>query len=293
MRQRSCRRAAWLAALGLLLALPAAACGGRGGAPDGAGEAAASGSAAVAPAAARDAIRVPLWIDPNAVRHRTRFLFSFDPPAALAALRAEERLDEVLAGASGDLDRFRRLVAWTRARFEPGIPSPYPPFDARVVLRDIRAGVTGGFCAQYNCVLVQALQAYGIPARYVTVQDHEVAEAFDRETRRWICLDPLHAATYVDEAGRALSVHEIHERQRRGAPFLAGPGSLPSALSQAAGRFGSYAVWLRNDHVTRPINFTDIDRYKVHWMDDGTGPSGDDRLSTGRVEDLYFDPKAL
>ncbi len=244
------------------------------------------------PAASRKPITVFRFVDPAAVRHRPRFLFSFDPPEALAELRIEEKLDSVIDGATSDIDRFRRLTAWARARFEPGVPDPYPPLDARIILRDIRSGFTGGFCAQYNYVLAQALMSLGYPARYVTVVDHEVIEAWLRDERRWVCLDPLHSATYVDEEGRPLSVLEIATRARAGRPPEPGPGSLPGTAPQVARAFGRFAMWIRNDHLSHPINFTDIDRYKVafRWGSETDLPL--EGLSTDLSEDLYFDPDA-
>ena len=184
----------------------------------------------------------------------------------------------------------RRLVAWTRSQFEPGVPDPYPPLDARIILRDIRSGFTGGFCAQYNYVLAQSLMSLGIPARYVTVVDHEVIEAWLRDERRWICADPLHSATYVDESGRTLSVLDLHSRHREGSPILPGPGSLPGTAREVERAFGELSVWLRNDHVSRPINFTDIDRYKVAFVADRDGAPLPRGLWTDLPEDLYFDP---
>jgi hypothetical protein len=249
---------------------------------------ASSGSAAPAP----DPIHVPRWVDPALVRHQPRFHFTFDSPEALAELRASEKLDEVVAGAANDLDLFRKLDSWTRAQFEPGIPDPYPPIDARIILRDVRSGFTGGFCAQYNYVLAQALMSFGYPARYVTVQGHEVMEAWLKDERRWVCLDPLHGATYVDESGRALSVLEIVSRLRDGKPLLAGPGSRPETVEQVAPTFTSFAVWIKNDHVSHPVNFTDLEQYKVYFLFDGqTAPHG--ALATSSPEDLYVDPEAF
>ncbi len=243
----------------------------------------------------RPPIRVPLFVDPNRVEHQPRFRFAFDPPEALARLRAEERIDTVVAGAADDLDRFRRLTAWAREQFEPGVPDPYPPLDARIILRDVRSGFTGGFCAQYNYVLAQSLMSLGYPARYVTLRNHEVIEAWARDRRRWICLDPLHAATYVDEEGRALSAYEICERARRGAPIIPGPGSLPGTAEKVRHAFGQFAVWIKNDHVSRPINFTEIDRYKVVFVFEENEEAAPvpGLLHTAILEDLYFDPDRL
>ncbi len=246
-----------------------------------------------APKAARGAIQVPLFVAPDAVRHTPRLHFTFDPPEALAALRAEEKIDRVVAGAADDLDAFRTLTAWTRSQFEPGVPSPYPPLDARIILRDVRSGFTGGFCAQYNYVLVQALQSLGYRARYVSVVNHEVAEAWARDARRWICLDPLHRATYVDESGRALSVMELHDRTRRGLRVIPGPGSLPGAAESVKDAFAGFSVWIKNDHVSRPVNFTDLARYKVRFLERGEAPPAGEGLATAEAADLYFDPDAI
>lgn len=241
--------------------------------------------------APRPPMRVHLFVDPAKVIHEPRFQFTFDSPAVLADLRREEHLDEVVAGAKGDLEAFRALNSWTRRQFEPGVPDPYPPFYARIILRDVRRGFTGGFCAQYNFVLGQALMALGYPVRFVTVHHHEVLEAWLRQERRWICLDPLHAATYVDETGRPLSVLEIATRARRGEDPVPGPGSLPGTAEAVRDAFGLFAVWLRNDLVTHPMNFTDIETYKVHFLLEGqTAPEG--ALSTSFPEDLYFDPES-
>ncbi len=244
----------------------------------------AHGSRGAAPATG-PVMRVMRFVDPALVQHRSRFEFTFDEPAALTELRTGEHLDAVIAGEPTDLDRFRALTSWTRKQFEPGIPDPYPPLDARIILRDIRRGFTGGFCAQYNYVLAQSLMALGYRARYVTVLDHEVIEAWLPVERRWICLDPLYSATYVDEQGRPLSVLQIVERVRAGDAPAPGPGSLPEAQAAVARNFRRLSVWLRNDHVGRPINFTDIPRYKVTFRFDGD-PEGRD-LWTSLPEDLY------
>ncbi len=251
-------------------------------------------SAAAAPGAGEETgkkIHVPMFVDPGLVRPTPRFRFSFDPPAALKELRSSEGLDAVVAGAPEDLDRAIRLMHWTRKQWEPGIPNPYPPIDARIILRDIRRGFTGGFCAQYNYVLAQALQSFGILARYVSLVQHEVIEARPAGEARWICLDPLYDAFYSDETGVPLSVYEIHRRVRDGLSVTASAGNRIPALATHLSAFSSFAVWLKNDHVSSPINFTDLERYKVHFLDasseGGRVPAG--ALSTTEPGDLYSD----
>ncbi|MGH9868782.1 MAG: hypothetical protein ACREAA_11545 [Candidatus Polarisedimenticolia bacterium] len=243
------------------------------------------------PSDARPPIRVPMFVDPVTVRPTPRFRFTFDPPEALAELRAQEHLDQVVADQAGDLERAVALMRWVRAQWEPGIPSPYPPINARVILADIRRKFTGGFYAQYNYVLAQGLQSFGIPARYVSLKDHEVIEARLPDRGGWICFDPLYATWYKDESDRPLSVLQIHERQREGKPvLLADPHLVPDAAAHLKS-FAWFAVWLKNDHMTAPVNFTDLERYKVYFLDDLAGarrlPPGS--LSTSEAADLYPD----
>ncbi len=210
---------------------------------------------------------------------------TFDPPDVLAVLRREERLDAVVADAGSDLETFERLMDWTRHQWEPGTPNPYPPLNARIILKDIRRGFTSGFCAQYNYVLAQSMMSLGYKARYVTLIDHEVIEAWLPAEGRWICLDPLYDAMYLDDKGRPLSVLEITLRVRSGAPPAPSPGCLEGAAEMEQHAFRQFAVWLRNDHISHPINFTDIERYKVHFRFDGEPvPDG---LSTSYPIDLY------
>ncbi|MFQ5701885.1 MAG: transglutaminase domain-containing protein, partial [Acidobacteriota bacterium] len=234
-------------------------------------------------------IHVPLFVKPELVRPTPRFRFTFDPPEVLADLRSEEKLDVVIEGASDDMDKCTRLMHWARRQWEPGVPSPYPPINARVILHDIRRGFTGGFCAQYNYVLVQAMQSFGIPARYVSLIGHEVIEARLPDAGRWVCLDPLYDTYYEDEDGRALSVLEIHALIRNGRPVRLSDEHLVGDVESHMQSFRSFAVWLKNDHVSSPLNFSDLEKYKVYFLDESTQsralPPG--TLTTSEPLDLY------
>jgi transglutaminase-like putative cysteine protease len=234
-------------------------------------------------------IHVPLFVDPALVRPTPRFRFTFDPPATLAAYRAEESLDAIVGTLSDDLERSMALMHWSRAQWEPGVPSPYPPIDARIILRDIRRGFTGGFCAQYNYVLVQALQSFGILARYVSLVEHEVIEVRLPGKRRWVCLDPLYDTIYRDDQGEPLSVYEIHRRGADGLPVILSNPALAAGKPSHMDSFRAFAVWLKNDHVGSPVNFTDLERYKVYFVPEGTAPAGvpAGALMTSEVADLY------
>lgn len=134
----------------------------------------------------------------------------------VAALRERERLDDVVAGAANEREVFEALTLWARRQFPPGNPDPYPPSNGLELLDEIRAGRTGGFCGQYAYLLADALKSFGFwDVRYVEVwadehSSHFLVEAWSNELGRWMVLDPLHAATIVDDRDRPLSAAEVH-----------------------------------------------------------------------------------
>jgi hypothetical protein len=240
----------------------------------------------------RGPIEVPLFVSPERVCHHPRFHFTFDDEKSLKLLRTREQLDKVIAGAKTDRGVFLQLMSWVRGQWSPGRPDPYPPIDAVVILDKIRRGETGGFCAQYCFVLVQCLQSFGYKARYVTVKGHEVTEVWSPELSKWVMLDPLYEL-YILKGDTPLCVLEIHNMIIRGEYALEvhakrDPGDLKDYLS----RYGKFAVWVKNDHIGSAINFFDIERYKIYFLDDP-----EERMYVPAVslftffpEDLYFNP---
>lgn len=237
-------------------------------------------------------IEVPPFVPPEKVRHHPRFCFTFDNSETLKPLRKKEKLDQLIAEAKTNMEVFRRLMSWVRAQWSPGRPDPYPPINAIVILDKIRRGETGGFCAQYCFVLVQCLQSFGYKARYVTIKGHEVTEVWSSELSKWVMLDPLYEL-YISKGVSPLSVLEIHNMILRGEQDMEvhvkkDPGDLHEYLS----RYKRFAVWVKNDHVSSPINFFDIERYKIYFLDDPNErmdvPMGS--LYTLFPEDLYFNP---
>lgn len=238
-------------------------------------------------AGADSPLTVHLFIDPAKVRHFPRFQFVYEDPRAVADLRREEQLDKVVGGAVGE-EACRRLMHWTRDQWEPGRPDPYPPPDARVILRDIRDGKTGGFCAQYCVVLLQAIASFDTPARFVTVEGHEVIEVWVQAEHRWIMFDPYNDLEVFDRDGRALSALGIFEQLERPDALRLSPGNrLGEDRATYLDRFRHFAVWLRNDLVSQPMNFTDFDRYRVWFDPAGDAPVAPTSLRTPFALDLY------
>ncbi len=238
-----------------------------------------------------DPIHVPLWVPRSKVRHKTRFACLWDGQAPLARFRQAENLDAIVLGAASDEERARKLLHWTRAQFEPGRPDPYPPPDAMKTLSEIRAGRTGGFCAQYAFVLVQALQSFGKPARVVTIENHEVVETWLVDQARWTMLDPLFDLQVTDPSGRSLSAIEIRNARHAGAALaVTAGGRLPEPLRKYVARYDRIALWIRNAFVSAPVNFTDFDRYRVWLVHSNEVSPTPESLSTTHPEGLYGAP---
>ncbi len=238
-----------------------------------------------------DPIHVPLWVPPAQVRHKTRFACLWDGQAPLAHFRRAENLDAVVGDAASDEERARKLLHWTRAQFEPGRPDPYPPPDAMTTLSEIRAGRTGGFCAQYAFVLVQALQSFGKPARVVTIENHEVVETWLADQTRWTMLDPLFDLQVLDQGGRSLSAIEIRNARHAGATLAVTAGNrLAEPSHRYVARYDRIALWIRNAFVSAPENFTDFDRYRVWLVRSNELSPSPESLSTTHPEGLYGPP---
>ncbi len=134
----------------------------------------------------------------------------------LAEFAARERLDAVLAGVSSEFEGILRLKDWVAAQWPVGLPNPYPPWDAMIILDMIRAGETGGFCGQYSQVYLQALAAYGIPARYVemgTAENpiaHFSTEVWSNDFNKWVLMD-AHFNLHFERDGVPQSALQVHE----------------------------------------------------------------------------------
>ncbi len=119
--------------------------------------------------------------------------------AYLARLRAEYRLDTVVAGAGSDLERVRRMSRWARRQWEHnGSNEPARP-DPLSILAEARTGRRFR-CVEYAEVLAAALSAVGVPARVLGLQradietassgaGHVVAEAYLADRGRWVLVD--------------------------------------------------------------------------------------------------------
>lgn len=150
----------------------------------------------------------------------------FDDPA-LAELRRNYRLDEVVEGAETELELLSKLAVWSSQRWPKlgHLGEGYPPWDALAILKPHRDGTpVGGFCLQYNLVFLQACESFGIAGRIVSIGPgnetgrirggHETVEVWSNQFEKWIYFDGNTAWYFVDrETEVPLSLLELRERQ--------------------------------------------------------------------------------
>jgi hypothetical protein len=134
----------------------------------------------------------------------------------LAELAARENLISVVQGARNEFEVILRLKEWTAKQFPHGTPSPYPPWDAIIILDWIRSGITGGFCAQYSQVFLQALASLGLQGRYVEIgldsnpYAHYVMEVWSNQFNKWVVMD-VDYNMHFERGGIPLSALEVHQ----------------------------------------------------------------------------------
>lgn len=192
-----------------------------------------------------ETVRTPDWTAPlkikalfNGPALRTSIPFEYEPfdHPKLKAFREQHGLDEVVKGAAGEFDTILRLATWVSGRWQKmHLSESYPPWDATEILRVREDGdPVGGFCQQYNLVLLQACASFGIPGRAVSIgqgeaagqipgSGHEVVEIWSNEHMTWVYVDANTGWHFEDqELKQPLSLWELRERQLaalRGKPF--------------------------------------------------------------------------
>jgi hypothetical protein len=188
---------------------------------------------------------------------RTSIPFEYEPldHPRLKQLRKEYNLDEVVQGAHNELELMLRLAQWACNYWDwPNhISECYPPWDALEILKPYRDGKpTGGFCLQFNLVLLQACESFGFVGRVVSISPgswyerlggggHEIVELWSNEWKKWVYVDGALAWYIVDEkTGVPLSVWELRQRQL---PTLRGEPVEPVRVVAAERTRNKQFVW--------------------------------------------------
>lgn len=183
------------------------------------------------PASASWSAKLKLLESHNEEIVRSSIPFDYEPfdQPRLRALRQRHKLDEVTQGAKTEFELIERLARWSSGRWERGhLKDSYPAWDALAILSPHADGKpVGGFCQQYNLVLLQACASFGIPGRAVSISvgdhggqvrgsGHEVVELWSNQYRKWVYVDGNMAWYAVDAgSGVPLSLWELRSRQLR------------------------------------------------------------------------------
>jgi hypothetical protein len=221
--------------------------------------------------------------------------FAFDSPGhpKLVQLRAEYKLDEVIAGAKSDLERAVALKRWLGAHWKFRTPEPetFRDWSAVALLERGKRG-KWGWCGQVAMIFQQACMVVGLPARFIELGKetapfcHFTTEVYLREYGKWAVIDatPLpDFDLYYMAGGVPQSSLEMHRRVERDA--LDGVSEVhPGRTCKVEGRQGPawsfyYLDWLtRCDVVTHTPRFVDMEnvfdrRWRtVAWVDAETVP---------------------
>ncbi len=89
----------------------------------------------------------------------------------------------------------------------------YPSWDS-IESRPFDKEGGGGMCIHFSILLIQALQAYGIPARLQNCIYHEPVEAWSNDYGKWVFLDPMQGSNvynYRKKDGEPLGFKELHD----------------------------------------------------------------------------------
>lgn len=220
-------------------------------------------------------------------------------------------LAEQVADGQTELERMVRLREWTKSRFPLGVPNPYPPWDARVVLNWVTSGRTGAFCAQFAQIFVQCAAAIGWPARYVgalsdeTGKGHFVAEIWSNQHDKWVLMDPLYNVHYERE-GVPLNAFDLHRAWLdtggkgvdlvRGRRYFDDDPRIEDEAHRLIDCYGRFNLYLRSDHPVAPVTAPEREAeaaggqaYSLNFLDERT-PRQErfGRMQSDRVDDFYW-----
>jgi len=189
----------------------------------------------------------------------------------LEQLAREESFSRI--SAPDQFSYFLALCDWVHHQWPASNPDPYPLCNAVDILRDIRAGRSGGFCGQYAYVLADVLKATGFfSVRYVELwsgaeknQSHFVVEAWCDEHAKWVVLDPYNNLWYaLRDTGLPASAFEVRSALFGGRPVEARPAAPGAAVDPGKHMefYANIAVSLRSDLMRHNAPLDGEDRFR-------------------------------
>lgn len=175
------------------------------------------------------------------------------------------------------------LMAWVHNRWaHAGISEPSRA-DAVTILREVEAGKRFR-CVEYSLVLSAVLQAFGHPARVVSLRrdgssygigkGHVVTEVWSNQHKKWIVMDGQNNATWqlMDTPLSAAEVREARIEDLSSLRFVRGPSSWQPQASDAE-MFEAWVVYF--DHLTYTLDNTQpagADRARLWLLQHGERP---------------------
>jgi hypothetical protein len=218
----------------------------------------------------------------------------------LRLLRQRYGLDDVVVGASSDLQRVVRLRDWVKSRWDHEQPIAMPPWDALCMFERAEKNIEYFFCVHYSVAFMQCCLSLGIPARLLNLHQGIPPAGFDRQRAvfegsdlpvfghvvnemwlddlgRWVLVD-VDFDIHCERDGQLLTALEIHRAFLRGElePLKVCEDPLPYKLKASAAHhqfevpklYAHFSVFWRNDHLSDP----DGPMHILHWVDEETPP---------------------
>ena len=250
---------------------------------------------------------------------RSRFSFGYQPfeEPRLAQLRAQYRLDDVVAGAGSEFEAMVLLRNWARSRFRR---MDYQPlmrdFDALEILQSNHRNISGAPhnqtqyrpCHFFPMFYAQVLLSMGHNVRLVQIANHRglsghgMTEVCSNQYRKWITMD-ADLNLHYEKDGVPLNMLEVHnERYEQGPSKVSIVHGVHSAEDYDPNKvidlgemidYHSYiqVIDLRNDWMTNhyfPGHPRRSDWASLQWADPKLPPVFSLKEKTSNVDDFYW-----
>lgn len=262
-----------------------------------------------------DNLQVAKWDNREIVR--SSYHFAYQPPSARTEiLRKLWKLDEVVASARNEFEKFTLLRQWVRQQWENGWDRGaldyVPPWDARLILTLASKENSLGMCTHYANTFVQCCAALGLTARTL-IRGHCQTEVWSNDFGKWCLMDPggdtddsRKATGHYEKHGiplNALNLHRAYLRAKASGELAALDGETPVPEVFAGCQLDSpwilgyqrFFIPLRNNHLDSQqpeesqhgsANF----KFTRHlwWRDEETPPPLWTNKHTSRPADMYW-----
>ena len=164
--------------------------------------------------------------DNNPLIVRSSYPYTYQAPSEkLAKLRAQYKLDAIIAPGKTEMEQYILLRNWVRKQWPHNEGPCARPWDAL----DILSAPAGdhGMCVHFGVTFTQCALALGFNARQIILRNHYVSEIWSNALRKWVLMDVesvqpegwdrYGTSIYLDAARRPLNALEIHRHLTRDA----------------------------------------------------------------------------